>query len=316
MRIGIIAGHTDIVGKDRGAIGHVVEGTVNRQQATACYNELKNYRCQPLLEPEGYPLASEIAWVNRNKLDLAVAMHNNAGGGDGWEALVSVTGSGDKLARVAEKHIKALGQNSRGIKKRRNASGGNWYGFIRQTECTAVIFETAFVDNAEDVKFIDTEAKNITIGKAYAKAIAERYGLKKKSGSIIVPGDGGGSQVKYRTTWSVPIYGGGPVDVIVGWTQRDQVISGTVTGSYLRLGAGQYVSIKAGSGVMKVHRYKVLNDMYYRIDPNYKTHTPPRIAKAGTIVEGTYYESDKMLRLDRGLYLPEYLKGKKMMQRI
>lgn len=178
MRIGIIAGHTSITGMDRGAIGHVVEGTVNRQQAIACYNELKKYNCTPLLEPEGYPLANEIAWVNKNNLDLAVAMHNNAGGGDGWEALVSVTGSGDKLGAVAEKHIKALGQNSRGIKKKKNASGGNWYGFIRQTNCTAVIFETAFVDNAKDVKFIDTPAENKAIGIAYAKAIAEAYGLK------------------------------------------------------------------------------------------------------------------------------------------
>lgn len=180
MKIGIISGHTSITGMDRGAIGHVVEGTINRQQAIACYNELLQYRCTPLLEPEGLALAGEISWVNRNRLNLAVAMHNNAGGGDGSEALVSVTGSGDKLGKIAEKHIMALGQNSRGIKKRRNASGGNWYGFIRQTNCTAVIFETAFVDNKEDVKFIDTPAENRAIGIAYARAIAECYGLKKK----------------------------------------------------------------------------------------------------------------------------------------
>lgn len=180
MRIGIIAGHTDIVGKDRGAYGKVIEGWANRIQAIACYNELRKYNCEPFLEPEGYPLNDEIYWVNRNNLDLAVAMHNNAGGGDGWEALVSVTGSGDELGKIAEKHIMALGQNSRGIKKRRNASGGNYYGFIRQTNCTAVIFETAFVDNTEDVKFIDTESENVAIGQAYAKAIVECYGIKEK----------------------------------------------------------------------------------------------------------------------------------------
>jgi len=180
MRIGIIAGHTNIVGKDMGAIGYIKEGTANRQQAVACYKELLNYHCTPLLEPEGLELDDEVAWVNRMNLALAFALHNNAGGGDGWEALVSVTGSGDKLARVAEKHIKALGQNSRGIKKKKNNSGGNWYGFIRETHCPAVIFETAFVDNKEDVKFIDTPAKNRAIGIAYARAIAECYGLKKK----------------------------------------------------------------------------------------------------------------------------------------
>jgi N-acetylmuramoyl-L-alanine amidase len=204
MRIGIVAGHTDIVGKDRGAIGYVVEGTVNRQQAIACYNELKNYRCQPLLEPEGYPLASEIAWVNRNKLDLAVAMHNNAGGGDGWEALVSVTGSGDRLGAVAEKHIKALGQNSRGIKKKKNSSGGNYYGFIRQTGCTAVIFETAFVDNKNDVTFIDTYAENKAIGIAYARAIAEAYGLRRKTTSKVATKVSTVVPSKHRYPYALP----------------------------------------------------------------------------------------------------------------
>lgn len=318
MKIALVSGHTSLSGKDQGAQGYVNEGIVNRQQMLACAEELMSYAgAEVWIEPEGYELNQEIAWVNGIRAAVAAAYHNNAGKGTGWEALVSITGSTTALAKIAEKHMVAAGFKSRGIKTRRNNSGTDYYGFIRQTNCPAIIFETAFVDTWEDARKIDTLQENQAIGKIYATAIAERYGLKRKSGNVVVLPKGKSSkQAKYRTTWSVPIYAGGPVDKIAGWTQRDQVLTGTVTGSYLKLDAGQYVSIKAGNGVMKMHRYKVLNDMYYRIDPNYKTHTPPRIAKAGTIVEGTYYESDKMLRLDRGLYLPEYLKGKKMMQRI
>lgn len=185
MRIGIIAGHTDIVGKDRGASRYVVEGTVNRQQAIACYEELKRYNCTPLLEPEGLPLEGEIAWVNRNNLDLAVAMHNNAGGGDGWEALVSVTGSTTALARTAEKKMLAMGQNTRGIKRKANKSGIDWYGFLRLTYCPSIIFETAFVDNVVDVEFISTAQKNKAIGIAYAHAIAETYRLRSKTSAVV-----------------------------------------------------------------------------------------------------------------------------------
>ena len=318
MKIALISGHTSLSGKDMGAQGYVNEGVVNRQQMLACAEELVKYKgAEVWIEPEGYELAQEIAWVNRIKADLASAKHNNAGGGVGWEALVSITGSTTALAKIAEKHMVAAGFKSRGIKTRMNNSGTDYYGFIRQTNCPAIIFETAFVDTWEDARKIDTLQENQAIGKIYATAIAERYGLKRKSGNVVVLPKGKSSkQAKYRTTWSVPIYAGGPIKKVIGWTLRDQIITGTATGSYLRLGAGRYVSLKAGNGVRKVHKYKILEDMYYRIDPNYKTHNPPRIAKAGTIVEGVYYTSDKMLRLDRGLYLPEYLSGKRMMMRI
>lgn len=181
MRIGIIAGHTNIVGKDMGAIGYIKEGTANRQQAVACYKELLNYHCTPLLEPEGLELDDEVAWVNRMNLALAFALHNNAGKGDGWEILVSVTGTTTELAKVMERKIVAMGQNSRGIKSRKLANGRDWFWFIRGTDCPACIAETAFVDNRQDVTFIDTAAENKAIGIAYAHAIAEYYKLKRKT---------------------------------------------------------------------------------------------------------------------------------------
>lgn len=50
-------------------------------------------------------------------VDLAVSFHTNAGGGDGFEAYCNTDNAdGVRLCRLAEKHVKALGQNSRGIK--------------------------------------------------------------------------------------------------------------------------------------------------------------------------------------------------------
>ena len=61
-------------------------------------------------------------------------------------------GTGKTLAQNIEAEVKAIGQNSRGCKIRLNSSGTDYYGFVRETACPAVIVEGCFVDNATDVQ--------------------------------------------------------------------------------------------------------------------------------------------------------------------
>ena len=70
-----------------------------------------------------------------------------------------------------------MGQNSRGIKTRTNSSGKDYYGFIRQTSCPAVIVECAFVDNASDLKILATESQRKAMGVAIAKGILKSLGV-------------------------------------------------------------------------------------------------------------------------------------------
>jgi N-acetylmuramoyl-L-alanine amidase len=71
-----------------------------------------------------------------------------------------------------------VGQNSRGIKTRVNSQGKDYYAFIRNTTCPAVIVECAFVDNATDVQILATEGKKQAMGVAIAKGILKTLGVE------------------------------------------------------------------------------------------------------------------------------------------
>lgn len=162
-------------GSDPGAVGYVREEDVNLTMALACMDELADNGVNVAMsrtKDENDPVAEEVNECNAFNPDLAVDVHNNAGGGDGFEALVSIVGgTGTILAKNIEAEVKKLGQNSRGIKTRKNLNGKDYYAFIRNTKCPAVILEGAFVDNANDVKAIDTVAEQKEFGRAYARGI-------------------------------------------------------------------------------------------------------------------------------------------------
>ena len=104
-------------------------------------------------------------------------MHNNSGGGDGFEVFHTIHGgTGKTLAQNIEKHVKAMGQNSRGVKTRQG-SNGDYYAFIRETVAPAVIVEGVFVDTQADAAQADTLAEQQAFGVAYAKGILDTLGL-------------------------------------------------------------------------------------------------------------------------------------------
>jgi N-acetylmuramoyl-L-alanine amidase len=108
-----------------------------------------------------------------------VDIHNNAGGGDGAEVFHHHGGGkGKALADNILSEIVKVGQNSRGAKVRKNASGNDYYGFIRETSCPAVIVECAFVDNATDLQILSTEDKKKAMGVAIAKGILKTLGVE------------------------------------------------------------------------------------------------------------------------------------------
>lgn len=172
-KIYINPGHSDV---DPGAVGYETERKLN--VTTANYMNaylLANYDCQTKVTAGSVnSTATVAAEANSWGADLLVSIHNNAGGGDGYEALVYSTKNKD-LGQIFEKHVKAAGQNSRGVKYRPDL------GVLRRTNMPAILNEGAFVDNLKDVQDWNDDAELKVLGEAYAKAAAEYLGLEKKT---------------------------------------------------------------------------------------------------------------------------------------
>ena len=183
MKVFISAGHG---GSDPGAVANnTKEKDFNLSIAKACRDELKRHGVEVKMsrtKDENDPLSEEIKECNAFSPDLAVSIHNNAGGGDGAEAFYHYGGGKSKtLAENILAEIVKVGQNSRGAKIRKNSSGKDYYGFIRETSCPAVIVECAFVDNAQDLKILATESDRQKVGRAIAKGVLKTLGVDIQS---------------------------------------------------------------------------------------------------------------------------------------
>lgn len=176
MKVFLSAGHG---GSDPGAVAYgLKEKDINLQALLACKETLEAHGVDVVCsrtKDENDPVREEVKEANASGADLAVSIHTNASGGDGWEAFCNPkNANGTRLAKLAEKHVKALGQNSRGIKS------GMRLHFVNSTNATAVLFENFFIDNDLDNNVGDTVAEQRAFGVAYAKAILEYAGIKYK----------------------------------------------------------------------------------------------------------------------------------------
>lgn len=180
-------GHSDI---DPGAVGYETERRLN-VAVTNYMNEylLAHYKCEIRTNPGSMDKLSEIcADANQWDADLFVSNHFNAAGGDGYEALVY----SDKripMGKIFEKHVKAIGQNSRGVKIRKDLS------VLKYTNMPAILNEGAFVDNLKDIQDWNEAHELKKMGEAYAKAAAEYLGLEEKATMLYRVFDSAGKQV-------------------------------------------------------------------------------------------------------------------------
>ncbi len=182
-RVFIGVGHG---GSDPGAVGKVKEADANLIIAL----ELKRIlELNGLIvgisrtKDENDDLNEEINEANKFKPDVAVEVHNNAGGGDGFEVFVQTNkhkAQSRALAQAIEKEVKAIGQNSRGIKTKLNSSKTDWFGWLRRVNAPAVLTEGFFVDtkDALDFDMIDEQKK---LAQAYAKGVMNYLNVKPKS---------------------------------------------------------------------------------------------------------------------------------------
>ena len=172
-------------GSDPGAVGFVREAEANLTIALEMKRMLEDLGVVVgLSRTKDDPLSEEIKEANAFKPDFAIDVHNNAGGGDGFEVYVQ-TGvhatQSKKAGQLIEKYVKAINQNSRGVKTKLNDAGRDYFGFLRQVNYPAVIVEGFFVDNKKDATDFDTAAEQKKLASAYAAAILEYLGVEKNS---------------------------------------------------------------------------------------------------------------------------------------
>ncbi len=169
-------------GADPGAVANgFKEKDLNLPIALACRDELQRHGVSVLMsrtKDEDETLSGKIKMANDFGADLALDIHNNAGGGDGAEVYHTyLGGKGKTLAKNILAEIVKLGQYNRGAKVLKNSRGVDGYLFIRNTTMPAVIVECAFLDNKNDITIIDTPAEQKAMGIAIAKGVLQTLGI-------------------------------------------------------------------------------------------------------------------------------------------
>lgn len=186
-------------GSDPGASGYVVEKTAALNMALAEKDFLVAHGvevCMSRVRDENDPVAEEVRECNAYNPDATNEVHLNSGGGDGWEGFCSVIGTDSRrLAECIEKQVKAIGQNSRGVKTKTLANGQDYFMYVRETWAPAALCEGGFVDNKIDAQAFDSLDEQRAFGIAYAKGVLDYYGITydKNDGDVGGSSSGGSS---------------------------------------------------------------------------------------------------------------------------
>ena len=225
MNICISIGHGKSAkgGYDSGALGgNYQEFKIAREIGKYIGEVFKDYACTAdvINYDATLYLTDRIAHVNKHGYDLAMEIHLNASGGTGSEVYYKhKSASGKKLAAAISKSIaNAFGIRDRGAKVKINpANGTDYFGFVRSCKCESLLIETVFIDTASDRKHVETAAGQRQCAEAIVKAIADFYGIKKKTARAVKPSENKPATVragdivkikgnKYATGQKIPMW--------------------------------------------------------------------------------------------------------------
>jgi N-acetylmuramoyl-L-alanine amidase len=115
--------------------------------------------------------------------DLLVSVHNNAGGGNGFEIIHTIfedSSIGDDVAKFIVNAVENFStQNFRRYISKENSKGRDWYGINRLSgSIPSIITEGAFLDT-KDSELIDTIEEQQEFGYVLAVGICLYYGVIK-----------------------------------------------------------------------------------------------------------------------------------------
>lgn len=225
MNICISIGHGKSAkgGYDSGALGgNYQEFKIAREIGKYIGEVFKGYDCTAdvINYDATLYLTERIAHVNKHGYDLAMEIHLNASGGTGSEVYYKhKSATGKKLAGAISKSIaNTFGIRDRGAKVKINpANGTDYFGFVRSCKCESLLIETVFIDTASDRKHVETAAGQRQCAEAIVKAVADFYGIKKKTAPAVKPSENKPTTVragdivkikgsKYATGQKIPMW--------------------------------------------------------------------------------------------------------------
>lgn len=197
MKICVSIGHGKSArgGYDSGATGgDYQEFKIGREIGKYIGEIFKGYACTAdvINYDATLYLTERIAHVNKHGYDLAIEIHLNAAGGTGSEVYYKhKSATGKKLAGAISKSIaNTFGIRDRGAKVKINpANGTDYFGFVRSCKCESLLIETVFIDTASDRKHVETAAGQRQCAEAIVSAIANFYGIKKKTAPAVKPSE-------------------------------------------------------------------------------------------------------------------------------
>ena len=178
-RVFIGVGHG---GVDPGAVGYVEEADANLVIALEMKKQLEAAGLIvgiSRIRDENDDINEEIREANAFGPDLAFEVHNNASKGNGFEVYIGsnqYAAQSRACAKAIEAEVLAIGQQSRGVKT-------GTYGWVRLINAPAVLTEGFFVDNRADAADFDTVAEQQALGRAYARAVLQYFGITTSAGS-------------------------------------------------------------------------------------------------------------------------------------
>ncbi len=182
-KICIIVGHgkSESGGYDSGAVsidGKYQEFRIAREIAKYAADYLG---CELMNYDGNLYLTERIRAVNKADYDFIAEIHLNAGGGKGTECFYyNGSPTGLKVSQaVTEAISKELSVRNRGAKVRLNKSGKDYFAIIRDTKPTAILVETVFIDNDDELKLIITADGQKRCGEAIGRALEKSLGIKR-----------------------------------------------------------------------------------------------------------------------------------------
>lgn len=174
-------------GKDPGASGNgLVEKVENWDFANYLQYWMEGWLCRSkIIQPSTWTqsdgkseLYLPVSIANKEGADLFISLHNNAGGGTGFESFVKNPDSeADRIRKIIHtdcaRFLKGYGVVDRGQKYK-----GLYV--LEWTRMPAILFENFFIDSLSDAQFLANDFFMKALAYVMSEGIAKALGLKRR----------------------------------------------------------------------------------------------------------------------------------------
>jgi N-acetylmuramoyl-L-alanine amidase len=169
-------------GSDPGAVNKDnYEKKYNLEIAKKIESYLKNnYEVKVLMTRNSdttVSLDDRTAFANKENADFYLSIHQNSGGGEGFESYVYVQVSKETKAIQNAIHLETAKVMQKNNVRNRGQKQANFH-VLRETKMPAVLLEVLFIDNEQDAALLKRENFQNELSEAISKGIAQSLLLK------------------------------------------------------------------------------------------------------------------------------------------